>query len=553
MEARGKEIVCKLLVQENVRYIFGNPGSTEVPLLDSLCGYPEIKYVLSLHESIAVSMADGYARASGNPGIVSVHAGPGTAHSLGGLFNAYKDNIPVIVIAGQQDSRMLLTEPFLSADLVQLARPLTKWAWQVSRGEELLGALRRAFKEATAPPRGPVLLSIPKNVLDEVADAEMVVPQRYRVPTGTRGDAEAMGRAAELLAGAGNAVIVAGMGVALSGAIAELVKLAEVVGAKVYAEPGSFPTDHQLYAGLADLDSIPRIARNGDVLMVVGTKMFAETSYSPRPIIPPETKAIHLDTSVGEVAKNFPLEAGIVADPKVGLGELAHLVQVIREASDSDAIDRRKATIPQVCQERGDVFRNILEEQAEGDFVRGGCLARDLQEVIGDNAIIVDQGLRGSRYIKRSLRFRGPGTYYAERGGCLGWAIGSAMGVRLARPDNLVVALVGDGSAMYYPQALWTAANENIPIVVILMNNRGYGAVKRHLMSYQGQALRQGNLIGTDIRGIDYVKMAESYGVDGVRVSHEARLKPALREAFRSGRPTLVEVLFDPNDIGFVG
>lgn len=551
MEAKGKELVCKILEAENVRYIFGNPGSTEIPLLDNLCNYPDIKYVLCLHENIAVSMADGYARASGKPGVVNVHAAPGTAHSLGGLFNAYTDNVPLVLISGQQDSRVLLREPFLSADLARLTKPFTKWSWQVSRGEELAVAVRRAFKESTAAPCGPVFLSISRNVLDEMVDAEVVPPEKYRVPQCVRGDLDEITKAAELLIGAENPVIIAGIGVASSGGVHELVRLAEVIGARVYAEPCSFPTDHSLFAGPVEVRTVHKLAQGSDVLMVVGAPMFTEFSYSPTPSIPPGVKAIHLDIDPWEIAKNYPVDAAIVADPRIGLRELVLAVQGLLDAKRFDAIDERKARIAKANQDRAESLAKLLDQESESEFIRGSYLAVCLREVLDDDAIIVEQGIRSATYLKRYFHFRKPGTYYSEKGGALGWGVAAAIGVKLARPDKQVVAFVGDGCTMYYPQALWTAAQENVPIVVILLNNGGYLAVKSLTMGYGGESLKQQKFIGADIAGIDYVKMAESFGVFGVKVEGEGRLKSTLEEAVGAGRPVLVEVVLDPRDAGF--
>ncbi|MCL4464509.1 MAG: thiamine pyrophosphate-binding protein [Chloroflexi bacterium] len=551
MEAKGKDIVCRLFEAENVRYIFGNPGSTEVPLLDNLCNFPNIKYVLALHETIAVAMADGYARASGNPGVASVHAAPGTAHSIGGLYNAYLDNVPVVLISGQQDSRFLIREPFLSADLVSLTRSLTKWSWQVNRGEELEVAMRRAFKEATSSPTGPVFLSLARNVLDEIVESEGIAPQRYKVPPRLRGDAEEIRKAAELLSEAENPVIVAGIGVSAAGAVPELVKLAEVIGARVYAEPGAFPMDHDLYCGPVEVRTSAGQAGSGDVALVVGAKMFAEFFYSPTCTLPSCTKAIHLDSNPWEIAKNCPVDAAIVADPKVGLKEIAYLVQGNQTMQDIERIEQRKAAIADASRKREESFAQALEEKYDGGYVRGARLARDLEEVLDEDAIICDQGTRSSSYLKRFFRIRKPGTYYGERGGSLGWSIAASIGVKLARPDRQVVAFSGDGGTMYYPQALWTAANESVPIVTIILNNGGYSAVKNLLMGYQGEALKQRNFIGAHITGIDYVKMAEGFGIDGIRVEDESRLKPALKEALSAGKPMLLEVMLDPDDTGY--
>ncbi len=546
MEIKGKDFVFKLFEAEGVKYVFGNPGSTEIPFLDQFSLYPGTKFVLALHESIAVSMADGYARASGKPGVACVHAAPGTAHSLGALYNANAGNVPVILLSGQQDARMLIREPLLSADLVSLTRPFTKWSWQVTRVEELPVALRRAFKEATSPPSGPVFLSLARNVLDETVDAEVVPPEKYRLAQHLRGDYDVIREAAELLAEAEAPVIFAGHGVSTSAAVPELGKLAETIGARIYAEPGAFPMDHVLYCGAIDLVNPLAQAGSGDLVLVVGTRMFAEFFYSPSCTLPAGTKAIHLDENARELAKNYPLDAAIVADPKTALREIVYHIQGNQDTADLDHIEQRAGPIAAAKREQDALLGKALEGINDGGFVRVARLARDLREVLDDDGIVVDDGTRSSEYLKKYFEFRRPGTYYNHAGGCLGWGIGAAMGVKLAKPDKQVVAFCGDGSAMYYPQALWTAAQENIAIVVVILNNRGYGVVRWLLTKYEGEALKQGKFTGSEITGIDYVRMAENFGVEGIRVQDETMLVPALKEALSTGRPMLVEVMLEP-------
>ncbi|MBI4321662.1 MAG: thiamine pyrophosphate-binding protein [Chloroflexi bacterium] len=548
---KGKEAVCKILEAENVGYIFGNPGSTEVPLLDTLVCYPEIRYVLTLHEGVALAMADGYARASGQPGVVSVHVTPGTANTIGMLYNACVDGVPLVIIAGQQDSRMLIREPFLSADVVEMANQFTKWSWEVSNAEQLPIALRRAFKEATTAPAGPVFLSLPRNVMEETVDLDVVPPAQYRVGNRIRGDIDEIRKAAEIVLGAQDPAIIAGGGVAQAGATPELVALAEMVGARVYGEPGSFPTTHPLYLGPADVRQVSDLVKGADVLLVVGQRMFAEFQYSPAPMLPRGVKAIHLDASSWQVAKNLPLAAAIVADIKVGLKEMAQAVRDLMHTRYLDVIEARTAR----NREARAAWKKALEQEARAKWDRepicGARLVGEMRTVLPENSVIVEQAIRSATYLTRYFDFSDSKSYLTEHGGVLGWGLAAAVGVKLGLPDRKVFAFMGDGSASYAPQALWTAARYDIPVTFLICKNGAYMAVKSQLLSYQGEAAKQSQFIGTDLSQIDFVKMAESYGVRGTRVERPEQIAPALIDALEAKGPTLLEVVLDPKDAGF--
>lgn len=550
MVMAGKEAVCQILEAEGVRYLFGNPGSTEIPLLDALAGRRSIEYVLALHESVAVAMADGYARASGRPGVVSVHACPGTAHSLGNLYNAWVDGVPVVVLAGQQDSRLVLKEPFLFADLARLSEQFTKWSYQVSRPDELPTALRRAFKEAMSPPPRPVFISLPKNVLDETTDADIVPPSKYRVAPRIRGDSSEIKKAAELLVRAQKPMFIAGMGVARSAGVPELVKLAEMLAARVYGDPSAFPTGHPLCFGSFERRHLASLLKDCDVLLVVGHEMFSEFNYSPDSLLPAHVKAIHLDSNPWEIAKNLPLDAGILADPKTALRQLMAHSRRMLDATSRGAIEARLSEVVKANQQ----MREQLAREAQswdGPPLRIGRIAQELREALDASAILVDEGPQTSMYVRKYFPCTKPGTYYTQRGGTLGWGLGAALGIKLAQPERRVVAVVGDGSMMFAPQALWTAAQRNIPVTVLVVNNGGYMAVKALSMAYGGRWAEEGNFVGADVGGIDYCKLAESLGLDAKRIEKPDEIRPALRWAIRLGKPALIEARVDPKDAGY--
>ncbi len=535
---------------EGVSEVFGNPGSTEVPFIDTLVNYPRTRYVLALHEGEAVAMADGYARASGKVGVVSVHAAPGTANTLGNLYNAYIDNIPLVILAGQQDSRMLVRQPYLSADLARLASQFTKWSWQVSRVEELTVALRRAFKEATSPPAGPVFLALSRNVLDETTEYEDIPASKFTVSDRTRGDIDEVHKAAELLVAAKSLIVVAGERVGRAGAVAELVELAEMLGARVYGEASAFPTGHPQYIGPIERQ-IGSLANEGDTFFAVGIRLFPEFSYSAGPMFPKETSLVHLDINPWEIAKNIPVDAGIVANIKIGLRELISETRELLDSTRLEAIEQRLGEVKRRRATVQDALERDLRAVWDAVPIRVPRLLKEMQEVLPYDAIIIDQSIRSATYLRRYFEFTTPGTYFSEGGGSLGWGIGAAVGAQLARPDRRVVGFLGDGSANFGPKSLWTAAKYNIPVVIIVINNRGYAAVKGLLLSYKGEAAKQGTFVGTEISGLDYVKLAEAYGVRGWRVERPEEIGPTLKQALGSGGPALLEVVVDPKDLGF--
>jgi benzoylformate decarboxylase len=326
----GKDALLALLRQEGVEVLFGNPGTTELPLMDALATAPHPRYVLGLQEAAVVAMADGYAQASGRLAVVNLHVAPGLGNGLGMLYDAQKAGSPLFVTAGQHDQSFNLTEPILWADLPPIARPFVKWAAEVRRLGDLPRAVHRAAKTALAPPTGPVFLSLPVDVLQ--AEGEVELGEPTRVAPGIRGDRAAIEAAADLLAGAERPLIMAGDAVASSRAHAELVAVAERLGAPVYAEgipsTASFPASHPLFRGaLVRLaPAIRQVLSQADLLFSVGGDLLTMSLPSDVDPVPPGLPIVHLDTDAWELGKNYPARVAILGDPKATLpGLLAAL------------------------------------------------------------------------------------------------------------------------------------------------------------------------------------------------------------------------------------
>lgn len=549
----GKHALAQMLVAEGLEYIFGNPGTSETPFLDGLQDFPQLKYVQALQEGTAVGMADGYARATGHPAFANIHIAGGLANGISALYNAYKGGTPLVLTAGNSDTRMLLNEPVLSGDLVEMTAQYTKWSAEIRHASDIPMAVRRAFKEAKTPPTGPVFLSFPWDTLDEAADVDIIpsAPGYFR----TRPDTDAVAQASRLLAQAENPVIVVGDRVAQSGAVAQVVRLAEQLGARVYASAYSevnFPTRHSLYGGILNLNSSATRQQlaGADVVLAVGTNVFSSFLYVPEPFLSPTTKLVHLDSNAWEVEKIYPTRVGMLADPKAGLEELSDTLDQDMSASAKEAAATRAAALAQERQQSDDDYQRRLSRLWDHRPMAVERMMHELAQALPANTIIADEAVTSKPALMRSVHFDEPGSFYGIRGGALGWAMPGALGVKLANPDRPVVAVVGDGASMYTVQALWTAARYNIPVTYVICNNRSYRILKVNMEIYLRRMLndreRQSEYVGMDFANpLNLSAIAEGMGVSGERIEDPDGLQPALETAIASGKPALIDVSID--------
>ena len=549
----GKEALARMLIAEGTEYIFGNPGTSETPFLDGLQDFPQLKYVQALQEGTAVGMADGYARATGRPALANIHIAGGLANGISALYNAYRGGTPLILTAGNSDTRMLLTEPVLSGDLVEMTDQYTKWSAEIRHASDIPMVVRRAFREAKTPPTGPVFISFPWDTLDEEVDADIIPsgPGYFRTRPGT----DAIARASQLLAQADNPIIVVGDRVAQSGAMAEMVKVAEQLGTRVYAAAFSevnFPTSHPLYSGMLNLNS-PTTARqlaSADVLLAVGANVFSSFLYVPEPFLSPNTKLVHLDNNSWEVEKVYPTEVGILSDPKAGLEELYEALEQDMSASSREAAATRAATLAEERRRSDEEYQQRLRGLWNNRPMSVERMMEELAQALPDNAIIADEAVTSRPALMQAVNFDQPGSLYGIRGGALGWAMPGALGVKLANPDRPVVAVVGDGASMYTVQALWTAALYNIPVVYAICNNRSYRILKINMEVYLRRMLedreRQSEYVGMDFANpLDLAAIAPALGVAGEKVEDPEKLRPALEKAIASGKPAVIDVSID--------
>lgn len=499
---RGKEAIFEILVEFGVRFVFGNPGTTEIPLLDMFAERDDLQYILCLHEAVAVGMAHGFAAASGQPAFVNLHAAPGVANAMGNLYNAFRAGVPMVVTAGQLDQRIHVFEPPLWADVASLARPFVKWSWEVRTAEELPLVLARALKVTMDAPQGPVFISLPMNLLDEALTAGLQVPRRSRVPT--HPDPATVEQAAEILVQAERPVIIAGDGVAKAHAVPAMIRLSEAIAAKVYAERMphriAFPTSHPLYQGpigFQESEIQSRLAE-ADVILLAGTNRIIPVVYRGGPLVPPGSRVIQVDEDAWEAGKNMPGAISITADVGASLEMLTDKV-LQKVAPRRESVTRRRSALEQQASERRSVVEQEVARTWDQVPISLPRLVRELRQALPDDGIVVDESSTSSLALHRYFEFPHEDAYFGIKGGSLGYGLPAALGVKLARPERPVVAFIGDGATLYAPQALWTAAHYNIPVTVIVCNNGGYRILKEGFRSYGGAAARTAAFVGCDL------------------------------------------------------
>ena len=547
----GKLAFLELLKQEGVEIMFGNPGTTELPLMDAFATENEIRYVLGLQEAAVMAMADGYAQASGKLAVVNLHVAPGLGNAMGMLYDAQKAASPILVTAGQHEQSFNATEPILWADLPTIARPLVKWSAEVHRLADLPLLVHRAAKTALAPPTGPVFLSLPGDILRAEGDIDLKGPTR--IAPRTRGDRSAVEAAAAILAQAKRPLIMAGDAVAQSHAHAEMVALAELLGAPVYTEfvpnTASFPASHPLFRGamVRLAPNVRKILDEYDVLFSVGGDLFTLSLPSDTEPMPPDIKLIHLDVDPWELGKNYPPQVAILGDPKATLPELTELTRErMTSGARGAATERLKRATEATLAER-DALKAKARSLAGQVPIQPLALLEAIGEALPNDAVVIEEALSSAPGIRSLMKSDDPQSFYGLRGGGIGWGLPAAIGVKLALPDRPVVALIGDGSAMYTCQALWTAAHDRIAVVFVILNNSSYRILKQRLNNMRGLAEQADMYVGMELNNpaVDFVALARSLGIaaDRAKTVHEAT--DLLKQGLASGAPMLIDVVLD--------
>ena len=544
----GRSAFLALLKDEGITHLFGNPGTTELPIMHALKEHPDLTYVMAMQESLVVAIADGFSRASGRLVACNVHVAPGLGNAMGSLYNASFTGTPMILTAGQQEQGHGLTEPLLYGPLVKMAEPLVKWAVEVTRLEDLPRIVRRAAKIATTPPTGPVFISLPGDILNSEAGIEL--GRSTRVDTRVKPSDEALQGLAQRILKAQRPVIIAGDEIVKSDALQEAALLAATLGCPAYQQTApygaQFLSESPCFMGaLSRSQKQVREVLSPYVLMIVlGADPLRMSVYSEVDPLPEGLPILQIGLVEWDLAKNYGAEIAVKADVKE---TLRALIPALKAAGGAALETRAKGGIAALKSRNWTARRAALVEQISKAKDRSPIdpdwLSLQLVEAMPDKAILVDEGLTSSRQINALRPHRDRYGYHALASGGIGWGLPASVGVSMANPDRPVVCYSGDGSAMYSIQALWTAAHHKLPLTVVIVNNGGYRIIKQRLLAFHGDD----HYVGMDFVDpeVDFTGLAKSLGLEAMRITEPKDVAPALKSAFNRPGTKLIEVMVD--------
>lgn len=547
----GKQALLEMLKAEGVEYIFGNPGTSEGPIIDILGDYPEFRYILTLQESVAVGMGEAYARATGKASFVSLHVDSGLANGIALMLDALNTGTPMVVTSANYDARKVNET---MTDLANLVRPVTKWSVELTLPDQIPSVMRRAFNEANSHPKGPVYVGFSSNALEGMAEMN-IAPSRPVYDT-SRPSAEGIAEAASLLLNSSRPMMLVGDRLAEDNALDEAVDTAELLGLPVYQARGAevaFPTTHEQFMGNLSLrvGEQRAVLQEVDLVLAVGADPFEELFYWGDVILPPEAKLIHIDPSPGQIGRSEPTDVGIVSHCRTALSDLSAALRERLSPGDFTEIEARKQAV--VADKRGsrDAFEASAAEKWHHKPMTPARMMHELAAAIPDNAVVVDDSISNRGVMRHYFQGQRPGDLRAFRGQSIGGGIGATMGAQCAYPDRPVFGIIGDGSAMMTVQGLWTAANDNIPCVFVICNNGMYRVLKTNFNVYQQDVLglpetSGGRLLYSDFgTPFDMAAIANSMGVHGERITDPSEIKSAVDRAVASGKPTLLDIVID--------
>ncbi|MCB1509628.1 MAG: thiamine pyrophosphate-binding protein [Hyphomicrobiaceae bacterium] len=544
----GRSAFLALLKDEGVTHLFGNPGTTELPVMDALKDHPDMTYVMGLQESLVVAMADGYARASGKLVACNVHVAPGLGNAMGSLYNAKFTGTPMILTAGQQELGHGLTEPLLYDPLVPIAQPLVKWAVEVPRLEDLPLIVRRAAKVAMTPPTGPVFISLPGDILNTEAGIDL--GGSTRVDTRVRPSDEVLKVLAERVLKAEKPVIIAGDEIVKSDAMAAAAAFASALGAPVWQQStpygAHFDSTHPCYMGslTRDQKQVRGLLSNYDLMIVLGADAVRMSVMSETNPKPEDLAVVQVGLLDWDIGKNYAVELGVKSDVRE---TLSALVPVLKAVGGSAQEERAKARIAALAPQNWSAKREaLMATTGSKSAVRPidvDWFSMQVAQALPKNAVLVNEGLTSARHLTDFAPYTDRYSFHGLASGGIGWGVPAAVGIALAQAPRPVCAVIGDGSAMYSIQALWTAASFKLPITYVICNNGGYRIIKQRLKAFHGNE----HFVGMDFQDppIDFVHMGKALGVPAQRIEDPKDLRGALEKAMSTPGPKLLDVVVD--------
>ena len=541
VELTGSKALWDALKAEGVKNIFGIPGGAIIPVYDALYDEHEIRHILTRHEQGAAHAADGYARVLGKPGVCMTTSGPGATNLTTGILNAYMDSSPVVAISGQVATSALGKDAFQEADMLSVMLPITKHNFIIHKIEDLPAVIRLAFKVAMTGRPGPVHIDLPRNVQASKADLKIPADVTYERLPKLEPDSDGIRKTVESLLKAERPVIYAGGGVIWSMASRELVELAELLNAPVTTSlhgKGAIPEDHPLALGMLGMHG--RMAANlaiteSDLLLAVGAR-FSDRSTGDVRYFAPKAKIIHIDIDPVEIGKSVHVDIPILGDAK---RSLAAILKGLRSKARRGRVGK--------WLERVKKLREEFAPRMDYDEVpiKPQRAIKEIMSVLDENAIVVTEVGQCQMWAAHLYVVRKPRHFISSGGlGTMGFGLPASMGAKVARPECDVVNIAGDGSLLMNSQELATVVENKINVISCVFNNGYLGMVKQWQDLFFGKRRSQ-TYLG---KSPDFVKLAEAYGAWGDRAMRPAEVGPKLREALRSGKPAVLDILIDPDE-----
>ncbi|MBT3743796.1 MAG: biosynthetic-type acetolactate synthase large subunit [Thaumarchaeota archaeon] len=538
----GATALMKSLEKEGVKEVFGLPGGANLPMYDEL-GKSNIRHILVRHEQSAAHMADGFGRVSRKPGVCFATSGPGATNLLTGIATAQADSAPMVAVTGQVPVAMIGKDAFQESDIIGMANPALKYSYQPRTPEEIPTMVKQGFYIAETGRPGPVLLDIPKDVQQN--EGKFTFPDEVRVPgyhPWADPDITNTARAVELLLSAQKPIILAGGGVIISSAFAELQSIAELLMIPVvttFKGKGAFPENHPLSLGPIGMHGhaeANKLMTEADCVLAIGTR-FSDRSVGTFAEFEKNLKIIHMDVDPAEIGKNQTTSVAVVGDVRASLRIFGKMLmdKAVRTSDDNPWLKHVKE-VKQYWRE------NLKIHPGEMGAAK---ILRKLRELLPNESIVTTEV--GQHQMWASLFFDAihPGTFFSSTGlGTMGWGFPAAIGAKTARPDVPVVDIAGDGSFNMTENSLATAVLEDLPVIVFLINNYSLGMVAQWQRTFYDR-----RMVGVDLKKCpDYVKLAESYGAQGLRAQSMDELDSAIKTALKSDVATVIDIPIDPEE-----
>ena len=540
----GKKALMECIKAEGITNVYGNPGTSEGPIMEEIVRHKELRYLLTLQEGVATGMAEADARVNNKASFLSLHIDSGLVNGFSLMNDAYTTGTPMVVTSATYDVRNLRNR-----DLVELAKPFTKWSTQVVLPDQVPSVMRKAFTEANTHPKGPVFVGFSSNALDGEADME-IYPSSIPVYGGL--DDHAIKEISTSIENSSYPVLLVGDRVAEDSALKEAVELAEKIGMMVFIEGSNipFPTNHPQMVGYHSIrsDKQRSLLDDSDLIISAGADLFSDWFYEGDVLISDKTEFIFLDSKPNSQGNRQPSKI-------TGLGNLKVIFKQLLETINYSKIENVKNRIDEISKikkEIDDNTKKAAEKNWNNSLMSPERAMYELGNSLPKDTILVNDAISHRAAVMEYIKFESSDQMVSGRGGSIGWGVGATLGVQCAAPDKNVVGIIGDGSAMMTVQGYWTAANDNIPCIFIILNNQSYRILKVNI-DYYRKKIREEVETSGDYPYMDFpmvlnhTEIAKSMGVDAVRITDPSEINTEITKAINSKKPRLIELMIDGN------